>query len=135
MESDRATVKRRVISVIKDESGNVESALVMIPLITLFLITLQLIVTVNFRNIDLTTVQNRASAQATQQQVLNEDRLIKLNSYDFFDQLRLLIVNKKREIPQIFPWVLKILGGKQLNLSGVAVFEEPEQCKGGYWLC
>ena len=129
------TVKRRVISVIKDESGSVESALVMIPLVTLFLITLQLIVTVNFRNIDLTTVQNRASAQATQQQVLNEDRLIKLNSYDFFDQLRLLIVNKKREIPQIFPWVLKILGGKQLNLSGVAVFEEPEQCKGGYWLC
>ena len=135
MESDRATVKRRVISVIKDESGSVESALVMIPLITLFLITLQLIVTVNFRNIDLTTVQNRASAQATQQQVLNEDRLIKLNSYDFFDQLRLLIVNKKREIPQIFPWVSQILGGKQLNLSGVAVFEEPEQCKGGYWLC
>ena len=95
----------------------------------------QLIVTVNFRNIDLTTVQNRASAQATQQQVLNEDRLIKLNSYDFFDQLRLLIVKKKREIPQIFPWVLKILGGKQLNLSGVAVLEEPEQCKGGYWVC
>lgn len=135
MESDRTTVKRRVISVIKDESGSVESALVMIPLVTLFLITLQLIVTVNFRNIDLTTVQNLASAQATQQQVLNEDRLIKLNSYDFFDQLRLLIVNKKREIPQIFPWVSKILGGKQLILSGVAVFEEPEQCKGGYWLC
>ena len=135
MESDRTTVKRRVISVIKDESGSVESALVMIPLVTLFLITLQLIVTVNFRNIDLTTVQNRASAQATQQQVLNEDRLIKLNSYDFFDQLRLLIVNKKREIPQIFPWVSQILGGKQLNLSGVAVFEEPEQCRGGYWMC
>ena len=135
MESDRTTVKKGVISVIKDESGSVESALVMIPLITLFLITLQLIVTVNFRNIDLTTVQNRASIQATQQQVLNEDRLVKLNSYDIFDQLRLLIVTKRREVPQIFPWISKILGGKQLNLSGVAVFEEPEQCKGGYWLC
>lgn len=135
MESDRTTVKRRVISVINDDSGSVESALVMIPLVTLFLITLQLIVTVNFRNIDLTTVQNRASTQATKQQVLNEDRLVKLNSYDIFDQLRLLIVNKKREIPQIFPLVSSFLGGKQLNLSGVAVFEEPEQCKGGYWVC
>ena len=69
MESDKTTMKRRVINEIKDERGSVESALVMIPLITLFLITLQLIVTVNFRNLDLTTVQNRASAQATQQQV------------------------------------------------------------------
>ena len=135
MESDRTTVKKGVISVFKDESGSVESALVMIPLITLFLITLQLIVTVNFRNIDLTTVQNRASIQATQQQVLNEDRLVKISSYDIFDQLRLLIVSKRREVPQIFPWISKILGGKQLNLSGVAVFEEPERCKGGYWLC
>ena len=135
MESDKTTMKRRVINEIKDERGSVESALVMIPLITLFLITLQLIVTVNFRNLDLTTVQNRASAQATQQQVFNEDRLVKLNSYDLFDQLRLLIVSKKREIPQIFPLVSKLLGGKQLNLSGVAVFEEPEQCKGGYLLC
>ena len=135
MESDRTTVKKGVLSVFKDESGSVESALVMIPLITLFLITLQLIVTVNFRNIDLTTVQNRASVQATQQQVLNEDRLVKISSYDIFDQLRLLIVSKRREVPQIFPWISKILGGKQLNLSGVAVFEEPERCKGGYWLC
>ena len=96
MESDRTTVKKGVLSVFKDESGSVESALVMIPLITLFLITLQLIVTVNFRNIDLTTVQNRASVQATQQHVLNEDRLVKLNTYDIFDQLRLLIVSKRQ---------------------------------------
>ena len=135
MELDRTTVKSRVINIFKDESGNVESALVIIPLITLFLATLQLIVTVNFRNVDLTMVQNRASAQATQQQVFSEDRLVKLNSYDSFDELRMLIVTKKREIPQIFPWVSKFLSGRQLNLKGVALIEEPEKCKGGYWMC
>ena len=135
MELGRSALRNRVFNVIKDESGSVESALVMIPLIILFLITLQLIVTVNFRNVDQVMIQNQARVQATRQQIFNEDRLVNLKSYDIFDQLRLLIVSKKHEVPQIFPWVSKLLGGKQLSLSGVAVLEEPEQCNGGYLVC
>ena len=135
MELGRNALRNKVFNVIKDESGSVESALVMIPLIILFLITLQLIVTVNFRNVDQVMIQNQARVQATRQQIFNEDRLLNLKSYDIFDQLRLLIVSKRHEVPQIFPWVSKLLGGKQLNLSGVAVFEEPEQCNGGYLVC
>lgn len=112
------------IKKINQDSGNVESALVIIPLIALFLITLQLIVTVNFRNLDMTVAQNRASFQATQQNYYPGDQMIDLESHDFFEKLRLLVVHIEREVPAIFPGVTEMLGGKKLKTTGIAVWEE-----------
>ena len=119
---------RRVSRFFKDESGNVESALVMIPLIALFLITLQLIVTVNYRNLDLTVAQNRASFQAAQQDIYPEDQVIDMESHDRFRKFRLLVVRAEREIPAIFPGVSQLLGRKKLKLVGASVMEESDKC-------
>ena len=120
---------------LKADSGNVESALVMIPLISLFLITLQLIATVNLRNVDMTSAQNRASFQAVQQKVFPEDQIITLKSGDFFSRLRLLVVRVEREIPQIFPGVSQLIGAKKIKTTGTSVYEESEDCSGGYLFC
>jgi superfamily II DNA helicase RecQ len=123
------------VKYLHSEDGNVESALVIVPLIALFLATLQLIATVNLRNVEMTSTQNRASSQAIWQEINQNDQAIKLDSGSPFEKLRLLIVKSEREIPRIFPGISSLLGGKKIQVAGTAVIEESEQCWGGYVLC
>jgi hypothetical protein len=122
-------------TILNSEAGSIESGLVLIPLLALFLATLQLIATVNLRNVDLAVSQNQASRQAVLQVTQPDDELIELNSGDFFSRLRLLIVHTKRDLPNIFPGINSLMGGKTLQTSGIAVFEESEECVGGYLVC
>ena len=123
------------VKYLHSEDGNVESALVIVPLIVLFLATLQLIATVNLRNVEMTSTQNRASSQAIWQEINQNDQAIKLDSGSPFEKLRLLIVKSEREIPRIFPGISSLFGGKKIQVAGTAVIEESEQCWGGYVLC
>ena len=123
------------IKYLNSENGNIESSLVIVPLIALFLATLQLIATVNFRNVDMTATQNRASKQAVWQEINPTDQEIKLDSGSPFEKLRLLVVKTERQIPQIFPGIATLMGGKKIRTSGTAVIEESEDCWGGYVLC
>lgn len=126
---------KKIIRRINAEAGTVESALVLIPLLMLFLATMQLIVTVNFRNLDMASTQNQASLQAVHQVVEPRNELIELRSGDFFTKLRLLVVKSERNLPEIFPGINELLGGKKLRTTGVAVYEESEECSGGYLVC
>ena len=126
---------KKLVKYLHSEDGNVESALVIVPLLALFLATLQLIATVNFRNVDMTATQNKASYQAVWQEVKSNDQEIKLASGSPFEKLRLLVVRAEREVPKIFPGVSSLLDGKKIRTTGTAVIEEPEDCWGGYALC
>ena len=126
---------KKLVKYLHSEDGNVESALVIVPLIALFLGTLQLIATVNYRNVDMTSTQNKASYQAVWNQVNPGDQEIKLASGSTFEKLRLIVVKAEREVPQIFPGISRLLGGKKIRTTGTAVIEEPEECWGGYALC
>ena len=126
---------KKLFKYLNSEEGNVESALVIVPLIALFLATLQLIATVNFRNVDITVAQNQASKQSVWQEIKPGDQEINLDSGSSFEKLRLLVVKTEREIPQIFPGIASLMGGKKIRTSGTAIIEEPEDCWGGYALC
>ena len=126
---------KKLFKYLNSEEGNVESALVIVPLIALFLATLQLIATVNFRNVDMTVAQNQASKQSVWQEIKPGDQEINLDSGSSFEKLRLLVVKTEREIPQIFPGIASLMGGKKIRTSGTAIIEEPEDCWGGYALC
>ena len=126
---------KNLVRYLHSDKGNVESALVIIPLLALFLATLQLIATVNYRNVDMTKTQNKASYQAVWQEVNPGDQEIKLASGSPFEKLRLLVVKAEREVPQIFPGISALLGGKKIKTTGTAVIEEPEECWGGYVIC
>jgi hypothetical protein len=126
---------KKLVKYLHSEDGNVESALVIVPLIALFLGTLQLIATVNYRNVDMTATQNKASYQAVWNRVNPGDQEIKLASGSTFEKLRLIVVKAEREVPQIFPGISRLLGGKKIRTTGTAVIEEPEDCWGGYALC
>jgi hypothetical protein len=109
---------------IKDESGNIESALVLIPLLFLFLCTIQLVSAIQVRNFDQGEVQSQASSRAISGSFGAADSILNISSRYSFEDQQILVVSKRRDIPLLIPGLGKVLGGKlQSDVRGVAVIE------------
>jgi hypothetical protein len=116
---------RIIWSYLADESGNVESAMVIIPLLVLFLIGAQLIVTTNMRSLDMAITQSHASQQAITGVLYATDEVIDLNSSDAFEKIRVLVTHKSRAIPQLLPNFISLMSGTpRIDVSGIAVMEK-----------
>jgi len=111
---------------INGEEGVVESTLVMIPLLALFLLTLEIIIAINFRNVDLTLTQSDASTRAISSVVSSEDEVLDFKSRHSLDSIRVLVTHKKRTLPQLVPRFLLPgeVGDHSLEVTGFAVMEE-----------
>lgn len=108
----------------RQESGNVESSLVLIPLVFLFLISVELIVATNLRNSDFALAQSDASSRAISGVVTSSDRVIELSSPDSFTHMKLLITRRKHSLPQLVPGLVALLGGNAVvEVNGAAVME------------
>ncbi len=108
----------------RQESGNVESSLVLIPLVFLFLISVELIVATNLRNSDFALAQSDASSRAISGVVTSSDRVIELSSPDSFTHMKLLITRRKHLLPQLVPGLVALLGGNAVvEVNGAAVME------------
>ena len=109
---------------VKDESGSVESALVLIPLLILFLVTMQIGVAINFRNIDRTFAQSEASERAISGQFAHGDRVMEVNPFGTFNSLGILITRKVSSIPILIPFIGGFINkGHRSEVTGVAVIE------------
>ena len=71
-------MKIYILNKLSKEDGNVESALVLIPLLILFLIGVQLIVATNLRNSDMAIAQGEAAARAISHQFVAGDQIVEL---------------------------------------------------------
>lgn len=108
----------------KQESGNVESSLVLIPLVFLFLVAVELIVATNLRNSDFAMAQSDASTRAISGVVTSSDQVIELSSPDSFTHMKLLITRRKHSLPQLVPGLVALLGGNAVvEVNGAAVME------------
>jgi len=109
---------------IRDESGSVESALVLIPLLLLFLSCIQIVSAIHIRNAEQSDVQSQASSRAISGNYAKDDSMLNVPSRSTFEDQQLLIVSRRREIPILIPGLSKLLGGKlQSDVKGVAVIE------------
>lgn len=109
---------------VKDESGSVESALVLIPLLILFLVTMQIGVAINFRNIDRTFAQSEASERAISGQFISTDRVMEVNPFGTFNTLGILITRKISSIPILIPFIGTFINrGHRSEVTGIAVLE------------
>jgi len=116
-------MKKLVLRVMKDERGNVESSLVVIPLIFLFLATVQIIVAINFKSIDHALVQSEATQYAIVGQLDEADRMHRI---DLYNDIRLMVIERVQEIPSLIPGFARILGREPaIDINGVAIVEEP----------
>ena len=112
---------RRIIA---SERGSAESAMVLIPLLFLFLCGAQLTSTVFIRNFELAKVQSEASTRAISNQLQSSDSIIEVDTPDRFQKLRLLVVKKQRNLPIIVPGLATFFGGSvKSEVTGISVME------------
>ncbi len=115
---------RRAVKGTQNENGSVESALVLIPLLILFLLTMQIGVAINFRNLDRAFAQSEASERAISGQYLSTDQLIEINPIGLFNTFGMLLSKKETTIPIFIPYFGKILSqARRTDVTGIAVIE------------
>ena len=109
---------------IKDDRGNVESSLVLIPLLFLFLVGMQLILAIGMRDADSLAAADQASTRAISGNFLQSDRERKLESPDRFSNLSMLITMQSRKIPELVPGLAALLGRDlETDARGLAIIE------------
>ncbi len=118
-----ASLKRQ-ISRLKRDDGNVESAMVLIPLLILFMIGIELIAATNLRNGDAAIAQGEASRRAISGEIFSQDEVIELYSPDKFAHIRVLITHRRTTVPQLIPGLIALMGGSpSTDVKGAAIME------------
>ena len=114
----------RAVKGLQDENGSVESAMVLIPLLILFLVTMQIGIAINFRNIDRTFAQSEASERAISSQFTSDDRVMEVNPFGTFNTLGILITRKVSSIPILIPFIGSFINkSHHSEVTGMAVIE------------
>jgi len=106
----------------KKEDGNVESALVLIPMLILFLIGIQLIVATNIRNIEMALAQGDSSRRAISHQFQASDVILEIGGG--IEKIRVLVAHRSHILPQLVPGLAALMSGiPTTDVVGIAVIE------------
>ena len=112
----------KVSQTFKKEDGNVESALVLIPMLILFLIGVQLLVSINIRNTHMALAQGDASARAISHQYELGDQILEVGGG--IEKIQILITHRIQRLPQLVPGLFSLMGGNPVSeVIGIAVIE------------
>jgi hypothetical protein len=104
------------------EDGNVESALVLIPMLFLFLIGAQLIAATDLRNADLAMAQGDAARRAISQEFHADDQVVEIGGG--IEKIRVLITHRSNSVLQLVPGLIEIFGGNpKTQVVGISVIE------------
>jgi hypothetical protein len=104
------------------EDGNVESALVLIPMLFLFLIGVQVISATNLRNADLAIAQGEAAQRAISQEFHADDEIVEIGGG--IEKIRVLITHRSHSVLQLVPGLIEIFGGApKTQVVGISVIE------------
>lgn len=107
-----------------DKSGNSESALVLIPLLSLFLIISQMSITIHARNIAKVRVQDEASSRALTGMFAESDTFLHIYSPDKQQNLDLVISHARTSIVSVFPGLQNAMGrNAKIDVTGIAIVE------------
>ena len=107
----------------RDERGNVESAMVLIPLLLTFLIGFQIASTTHLRNISRVIAQDQASQRGISGEFLPDDEFIHIDSSGDGQNLDLVVTRERREVPWFLPGSSQGTQPGQLEVSGIATVE------------
>lgn len=115
---------RDFTQILRDERGNVESSLVLIPLLLLFLITSQIAIAIHARDLQSISVQDGASVAGISGSFSSQDTFIHIDSPDPHQNLDLVIRRNKSTIPRIVPGLTELLHrDPATDVTGIAVVE------------
>ena len=114
--------RAKSLDFLQKEDGNVESALVLIPMLILFLIGVQLIVATNIRNTEMALAQGDASARAISHQYQLGDEVLEVGGR--IQKIQVLVTHRTHMLPQLVPGLVALMGGNPVSdVVGIAVIE------------
>lgn len=115
---------RKVSRFLADERGNVESSLVLVPLLILFLVGIQLATAVHGRNITLMSAQADATRRAISGEFMSGDQFIHIDTSGDGQNLDLLVTSRRMSLADLLPGFLSGQSVKrEINLHGLAIIE------------
>lgn len=116
------TNKKGLLDRLSKEDGNIESTLVVIPLLILFLISMQIIATNNLRNLDMAIAQGEAARRSISGEFQSNDEIITVGGR--IEEIRLLVTHQSHILPQLVPGLIAIIGGGAVtDVVGISVIE------------
>ena len=108
----------------REEDGNVESSLVLVPLLSLFLIAAQLAIAIHGRNMEKISAQDEASVRAINGEFKDSDTYLHIYSPDPHQNLDFVISHRKKTLAELFPGLSRITGSTlHSDVSGIAIVE------------
>jgi hypothetical protein len=117
-------MRRTLSRLFREEDGNLESSLVLVPLLSLFLIAAQLTIAIHSRNMEKISAQGEASVRAISGEFKDSDTYLHIYSPDPHQNLDLVISHRKKTLPELFPGLSRITGSPlQTDVSGIAIVE------------
>lgn len=115
---------RRIRKYLSDERGNVESSLVLIPLLILFLLGLQLALAVHTRNTNAAQAQADATSRAISSKFDSTDQFIHIDTSGDGQNLDLLVTTRRMNLVDLLPGFLSgYSSSREINLHGLAIIE------------
>ena len=113
-----------IVRLSKEERGSVESALVLVPLLILFLIGIQISLAIHARNIGRVEAQNNASVRAISGEFQENDNFIHIESSGDNQNLDLLVTHSDRTFQNLIPGFLTGASSvKKVGIEGIAIVE------------
>jgi len=115
---------RRALRFLSNETGNVESALVLIPLLVLSLVGFQLATAVHVRNTKAIEAQVEATSKAISGEFNDGDQFIHIDRSGDGQNIDLIVTSRRMRLVDLLPG---FLSGKSSNrdiyLRGLAIVE------------
>ena len=124
MSALRSTLRFARNRIVKDQRGSAESALVLVPLLILFLVGVQISLAIHTRNVGRIEAQNSASVRAISGEFEVDDNFIHIESSGDNQNLDLLITRSEGRVRDLIPGFLGgISSAREVGVEGIAVVE------------
>ena len=109
---------------VRPTRGSAESAMVLLPLLVLFLVGMQISIAVHDRNIQKISAQDEASKRAISGSFEYGDEFVHIESSGDGQNLDLVIVRKVKNLTDLIPDFLSgVSSAKSIDVEGFAVVE------------
>lgn len=115
---------KRLLVVLRSTRGSAESAMVLLPVLILFLIGMQISIAVHDRNIQKISAQDEASKRAISGSFEYGDEFVHIESSGDGQSLDLVIVRKEKNLIDLIPkFITGVSSAKSIAVEGFAVVE------------
>ena len=114
----------KFLDLLKSDRGNVESAMVLVPLLLLFLAGMQIATAAHLRNSERISAQDEAITRGISGNFESDDEFIHIDSSGDGQNLDLLVIHHSHNLTNLIPdFLAGVSGSRAIDVYGLAIVE------------